>query len=77
MLEDYAFLIQGLLDLYETSFEVKWLSWAMRLQEQQDALFWDADGGYFATRAEASGRPRAGEGQTTTAPNPQPTRWRR
>jgi uncharacterized protein YyaL (SSP411 family) len=54
VVEDYAFLIQGLLDLYETSFEVKWLSWAMRLQEQQDALFWDKSGGYFATRAEAS-----------------------
>src|SRR5207244_10491324 len=52
--EDYAFLIQGLLDLYETSFEVKWLSWAVRLQERQDALFWGKNGGYFATRAEAS-----------------------
>ena len=54
VLEDYSFLIQGLLDLYETSFEVKWLSWAVRLQEQQDALFWDKSGGYFATRADAS-----------------------
>ena len=54
VLEDYAFLIQGLLDSYETSFEVKRLSWAVRLQEQQDTLFWDKSGGYFATRAEAS-----------------------
>lgn len=55
VLEDYAFLIQGLLDLYETSFELKWLSWAVRLQEQQDTLFWDGKGGgYFSTRAEAS-----------------------
>jgi uncharacterized protein YyaL (SSP411 family) len=54
VLEDYAFLIQGLLDAYETSFEIRWLSWAVRLQEQQDALFWDKAGGYFATRAEAS-----------------------
>jgi len=55
MAEDYAFLIQGVLDLYETSFEVKWLSWAVRLQEQQDALFWDGKGGgYFATRADAA-----------------------
>ena len=54
VLEDYAFLIQGLLDLYEASFNVKWLSWAVRLQERQDDLFWDAKGGgYFATRAEA------------------------
>jgi uncharacterized protein len=54
VLEDYAFLIQGLLDLYETSFDVREISWAVRLQEQQDALFWDPrSGGYFATRAEA------------------------
>ena len=51
VVEDYAFLIQGLVDLYETSFDVKWLVWAVRLQEQQDALFWDdRSGGYFATR---------------------------
>jgi uncharacterized protein YyaL (SSP411 family) len=54
VLEDYTFLIQGLLDLYETSFDVKWLSWAVRLQERQDTLFWDKSGGYFATRADAS-----------------------
>jgi uncharacterized protein YyaL (SSP411 family) len=55
MLEDYAFLIQGLLDLYEASFDVQWLSWAIRLQDQQDRLFWDAaGGGYFSTSA---GRP--------------------
>jgi uncharacterized protein YyaL (SSP411 family) len=54
VVEDYAFLIQGLLDLYEASFDVRLLSWAVRLQEQQDALFWDAKGGgYFATREEA------------------------
>jgi uncharacterized protein YyaL (SSP411 family) len=53
-LEDYAFLIQGLLDLYEASFEPRWLVWAARLQTTQDALFWDAkDGGYFSTRADA------------------------
>ena len=50
-----SFSIQGLLDLYEASFEVKWLSWAVRLQARQDQLFWDAKGGaYFSTRAEAT-----------------------
>ena len=50
--EDYAFLIQGLLDLYETTFEVRWLEWAGRLQEKQDELFADAAaGGYFANAA--------------------------
>jgi uncharacterized protein len=50
--DDHAFLIQGLLDLYEASFEIRWLRWAAELQERQDALFWDdRDGGYFGTRA--------------------------
>ncbi len=48
--DDYAFLIQGLLDLYETDFNVNWLAWAVRLQEKQDELFWDGKaGGYFST----------------------------
>jgi uncharacterized protein YyaL (SSP411 family) len=49
-LDDYAFFIQGLLDLYETTFNVGWLSWAVALEERQDALFWDANqSGYFDT----------------------------
>ncbi len=47
--DDYAFLIQGLLDLYESDFDVQHLLWAERLQDQQDSLFLDAEhGGYFA-----------------------------
>jgi uncharacterized protein YyaL (SSP411 family) len=50
--EDYAFLIQGLLDLYEASFELRWLQWAERLQQTMDAVFWDeAGGGYFNSAA--------------------------
>ena len=50
--EDYAFLIQGLLDLYEADWEVDWLKWALELQERQDALFWDeTGGGYFSSAA--------------------------
>jgi uncharacterized protein YyaL (SSP411 family) len=48
--EDYAFLIQGLIDLYETDFDTHWLAWALELQAQQQTLFWDvAKGGYFAS----------------------------
>jgi uncharacterized protein len=47
--EDYAFLIQGLLDLYESDFDVKWLQWAGELQVQMNALFADTKGGYFST----------------------------
>src|SRR5438270_3035581 len=31
--DDYAFVIQGLLDLYEASFDVEWLKFAVQLQE--------------------------------------------
>ncbi len=48
-LDDYAFLIQGLLDLYEAGFNPHWLEWAERLQAKQDELFWEAkSGGYWA-----------------------------
>jgi uncharacterized protein YyaL (SSP411 family) len=51
--EDYAYLVQGLLDLYEVSFEIRWLQWAERLQAKMDELFWDAEaGGYFNSRAD-------------------------
>jgi uncharacterized protein YyaL (SSP411 family) len=48
--DDYTFLIQGLLDLYQATFDTHWLLWAMELQAKQDELFWDRNsGGYFAT----------------------------
>src|SRR2546421_2309465 len=48
--DDYAFVIQGLLDLYEASFDVEWLKFATQLQETQDRLFFDEkNGGYFST----------------------------
>ncbi|MBV8486140.1 MAG: thioredoxin domain-containing protein [Verrucomicrobia bacterium] len=47
--EDYAFLIQGLLDLYEADFDTRWLCWAGELQVQMGALFADPKGGYFST----------------------------
>ncbi|MDA7617842.1 thioredoxin domain-containing protein [Verrucomicrobia bacterium] len=54
-LDDHAFLIQGLIDLYETTFDIRWLKWAATLQARQDDHFWDAEhGGYFATRAETA-----------------------
>ncbi|MCZ6484924.1 MAG: thioredoxin domain-containing protein, partial [Acidobacteria bacterium] len=47
LLDDYAFFIQGLLDLYETSLEGRWLILAMDLTEIQNRLFWDPDNGGF------------------------------
>jgi len=48
--DDYAFVIQGLLDLYEASFDVAWLEFAIEVQQTMDRLFWDEQGGgYFST----------------------------
>ena len=47
--DDYAMVIQGLLDLYEASFDIEWLKFASQLQEIQDRLFFDEkNGGYFS-----------------------------
>ncbi|MFA6497933.1 MAG: thioredoxin domain-containing protein, partial [Desulfurivibrionaceae bacterium] len=49
-LDDYAFLVNGLLDLYEASFDIAWLQLAIALTERQFALFGDeAQGGFFET----------------------------
>ncbi len=51
--EDYAFVIQGLLDLYEAGFDIGWLKLAVELQRTQDRIFFDkANGGYFSTSGE-------------------------
>ena len=52
-LDDYAFLIQGLLDLYEANSQLKWLSAAIALQNYLDKNFWDAsNGGYYFTSSD-------------------------
>ncbi len=49
-LEDYAFFIKGLLDLYEASPEPRWLREAIALQAVLDRHYRDAQGGgYFKT----------------------------
>jgi uncharacterized protein YyaL (SSP411 family) len=50
--EDYAFLIQGLLDLYEATFTIHWLQWAEQLQTLMNRLFWDEEGGGYFSSAE-------------------------
>lgn len=47
--EDYAFLIQGLLDLYEADFNSTNARMALALQESQNELFWDGNS-YFSSR---------------------------
>lgn len=47
-LEDYSYLIFGLLEYYQLTLDAGTLDSAAQLQEHQDKLFWDHDhGGYF------------------------------
>ncbi|XP_041938610.1 spermatogenesis-associated protein 20 [Alosa sapidissima] len=49
-LDDYAYVVAGLLDLFEATQAVEWLKWAEELQQKQDQLFWDDQGsGYFCS----------------------------
>ncbi|XP_076856590.1 spermatogenesis-associated protein 20 isoform X2 [Brachyhypopomus gauderio] len=49
-LDDYAYVVCGLLDLFEATQNARWLQWAEELQLVQDLLFWDAQGsGYFCS----------------------------
>jgi hypothetical protein len=47
--DDYAFLAQGLLDLYEAGFEPRWLAWALELAEAAITRFGAPGGGLFQT----------------------------
>jgi len=53
-LEDHAFLIKGLLDLYEADGDPRWLRQAITLQDLLDRHYRDtAGGGYFKTADDA------------------------
>jgi hypothetical protein len=48
--EDYAYLVFGLLELFQADLDPRWLTWAATLQRRQDQLFWDETaGGWFST----------------------------
>jgi uncharacterized protein YyaL (SSP411 family) len=51
-LEDYAFVAAGLLDLYEASFDRRWLEGALALAEETERLYADPAGGWFMTAAD-------------------------
>jgi uncharacterized protein YyaL (SSP411 family) len=50
-LEDYAFLADGLLTLYQTTFDARWFVWARELADAMLAHFPDTEnGGFYDTR---------------------------
>jgi uncharacterized protein YyaL (SSP411 family) len=53
-IDDYSFMIWGLIELYETTFNLKYLQKALELQKVQNKYFWDEqNGGYFFTSSDA------------------------
>lgn len=53
-LDDYAFFIEGLLELYSACGKPQYLQTALHLQEEQERLFRDKEGGgYFLTGSDA------------------------
>ncbi len=49
---DYAFLTQALIDLFQSDFDHLWLDWALELTETLIKQFYDAKhGGFFMTRS--------------------------
>ncbi|UZJ55219.1 hypothetical protein CBS101457_004539 [Exobasidium rhododendri] len=54
---DYAFAVQGLLDLYQVTFKKQYLERALRVQASQDRLFWDTSGpgGYLISQERGDG----------------------
>ncbi len=72
-LDDYAFFVQALLDLYETDFDPQRLELAVSLTNKMRGLFEDAEqGGFFTT---AAGDPSLvlRMKRITMAPNPPAT----
>jgi len=53
-LEDYAYLVWGLLEMYESTFDAKYLRLAVGYNEAMIDLFWDVAGGGFFSTAEDS-----------------------
>ncbi len=49
-LDDYAFIILALIELYQSTFSFEYIDKALKLQEYLDKYFWDdKNGGYFFT----------------------------
>ncbi|MCW4002826.1 MAG: thioredoxin domain-containing protein [Candidatus Bathyarchaeota archaeon] len=57
-LDDYAFLVYGLIELYEATFEEKYLQSAADLAEVMVAKFWDNENGGFYQTSEQTAMPK-------------------
>jgi uncharacterized protein YyaL (SSP411 family) len=46
-LDDYSFLLWGIMELFQATFRPQYLTGAISLAEEMEGLFWDDDGGFF------------------------------
>ncbi|MCU1349758.1 MAG: hypothetical protein JWO56_2788 [Acidobacteria bacterium] len=66
--EDYAMLIQGVLDAYEASFDTRFLDFAAELQARFDERFWnEKEGRYMSTTAPIAGITSEGDSPIPSA----------
>jgi len=69
-LEDYAFFVQGLLDLFEAMPEPRWLEAAIRLTKSMRGMFEDVQGGgFYLTTSSEPARLREGYDGPTPSGN--------
>ncbi len=55
-LDDYAFVILALIELYQSTFRFKYIKKALELEKYLDKYFWDKEnGGYFFTDSRSEG----------------------
>ncbi|MGN6186051.1 MAG: thioredoxin domain-containing protein, partial [Thermoanaerobaculia bacterium] len=52
-LDDYAFLTWGFLNLYESTFDIRWLEQAISLNDEALRLFGDNSGRFYVTSADS------------------------
>ena len=53
--DDYAWIIQGLIRIYNITMNCDYLKWAEELQDIQNNLFWDEEnGGFFTSKEDKS-----------------------
>jgi uncharacterized protein YyaL (SSP411 family) len=71
-LEDYAFLIDGLLALYQATFDTDWIGWASELADLTVEAFYDPEAGAFYDTARTTdliARPRDAYDNATPSGN--------
>ncbi len=68
-LDDYAFFVWGLLEVYEANFEEKYLQAATSIANRMVSSFWDEKGGFYFTAENAEAISRSKEAYDGAVPS--------